>query len=328
MMMGGRGEMAGRDLRAAMQTLDGTSTRDVFLLDGAMGTQLFARGVEPGRCQDRLNVEAPEMVAQIHRAYLDAGCDAVLTNTFGANRCALARHGCADKVFDINRAGSQVARMAAGDERYVLGDIGPTGDFLEPLGMLKAEQVGEMFAEQAQGLREGGVDGFIIETMTALDELSLAIEAAQSAGGGLPVLASMSFDKGGAGLGSSARNSATGAPFRTMMGVDVPTAVSRMIALGVDAVGFNCGTASLAEYIELADAYVAAVQSSGRRVQVFAEPNAGRPELVEGQAVYRVGPAEFAAACREIRAAGIPILGGCCGTSPEHIRAVAALKRE
>jgi methionine synthase I (cobalamin-dependent) len=328
MTMDGKSEMAGRDLRARMQTLGGPSTRDLFLLDGAMGTQLFARGVEPGRCQDRLNVEAPKMVAEIHRAYLDAGCDAVLTNTFGANRWALARHGCADQAFDINRAGARVARRAAGDERYVLGDIGPTGDFLEPLGGLKAEQVREMFAEQAQGLREGGVDGFVIETMTALDELSLAIEAARSTGDGLPVLASMSFDKGGAGSGSPAPNSTMGVPFRTMMGVDVPTAASQMIALGVDAVGFNCGTASLEEYIELARAYVAVVQSSGRKVQLFAEPNAGRPELVDGQAVYRVGPEEFATACREIRAAGIPILGGCCGTSPEHIRALAALKRE
>ena len=197
----------------------------------------------------------------------------------------------------------------------MLGDIGPTGDFLEPLGTLRAEQVREAFVEQVKGLREGGVDGLIIETMTALDELVVAIEAARSAGGGLPVFASMSFDKGGAG-------------FRTMMGVDVATAVSKMISLGVDAVGFNCGTASLDEYVELAKAYVAAARSSGRAVQVFAEPNAGKPELVDGQAVYRVTPQEFAAACAQIHQAGIHVLGGCCGTSPEHIQAVAeALKQ-
>lgn len=300
--------MAGRDLRAKIQ-------KDVFLLDGAMGTQLFARGAEPGKCNERLNVDAPEMVTDIHRAYLDAGSDVVLTNTFGANRYALARHGCADQAFEINRAGAQVARKAAGDNRYVLGDIGPTGDFLEPLGMLKAEQVREAFVEQTQGLRAGGVDGFIIETMTALDEIVVAIEAVRSAAGGLPVLASMSFDKGGAG-------------FRTMMGVDVATAVAKMVSLGVDAVGFNCGTASLDEYVELAEAYVAAARSSGKAVQVFAEPNAGKPELVDGQAIYRVTPQEFAAACAQIRQAGIHVLGGCCGTSPEHIHAVAeALQR-
>jgi 5-methyltetrahydrofolate--homocysteine methyltransferase len=300
--------MAGRDLRARIQ-------EGLFVLDGAMGTQLFARGAEPGKCNDWLNIESPDIVMAIHRAYFDAGSDAVLTNTFGANRYALARHGYADKASEVSKAGARVARKAAGDKRYVLGDIGPTGDFLEPLGPLRAEQVREAFAEQVKGLREGGVDGFIIETMTALDELAIAIEAARSAGGGLPVLASMSFDKGGAG-------------FRTMMGIDVPTAVSKMISLGVDAVGFNCGTTSLDEYVELSKAYLAAARSSGQKVQVFAEPNAGKPELVDGQAVYRVTPKEFAAACAQILKAGIHVLGGCCGTGPEHIHAVAgALKR-
>ncbi|MCU0915973.1 MAG: homocysteine S-methyltransferase family protein [Planctomycetes bacterium] len=300
--------MAGRDLKARIQ-------EGVFLLDGAMGTQLFARGAEPGKCNDWLNVESPGMVAEIHRAYFDAGSDAVLTNTFGANRFALGRHGCADKAAQINRAGARVARKAAGNARYVLGDIGPTGDFLEPLGTLKADQVRAAFVEQIKGLREGGVDGLIIETMTALDELSLAIEAARSAGGGLPVLASMSFDKGGAG-------------FRTMMGVEVSTAIAKMLSLGVDAVGFNCGTATLDEYVELAQTYMAAARSAGKEVLVFAEPNAGKPELDNGQAVYRVSPQEFAAACGRILQTGVHILGGCCGTSPQHVRAVAdALKK-
>jgi methionine synthase I (cobalamin-dependent) len=289
--------------------------KGVFLLDGAMGTQLFATGVEPGTCNDWLNVQSPGIVQEIHRAYFDAGSDAVLTNTFGANRYALARHGHADKVSEINKAGAEIAAEAAGGDRYVLGDIGPTGDFLEPLGTLRAEQAKEAFAEQVEALRQGGVDGFIIETMTALDELELAITAAKTAGGGLPVLASMSFDKGGAG-------------FRTMMGVDVATAISKMFSLGVDAVGFNCGTATLDEYVELSDAYVAAVRSSRRKVAVFAEPNAGKPELVDGQAVYKVTPEEFAAACSQMLSAGVRILGGCCGTGPDHIRAVArVLKR-
>jgi 5-methyltetrahydrofolate--homocysteine methyltransferase len=292
--------MAERNLRTRIKT-------GVFVLDGAMGTQLIARGVEPGRCNDWLNVELPNMVLDVHKAYIDAGSDAILTNTFGANRYALGRHGCADKAFEINKAGAQVARKAAGQGRYVLGDIGPTGDFLEPLGMLKRDQVREAFVEQIKGLREGGVDGLIIETMTAIDELEVAIEATKSAGGGLPVLASMSFDKGAAG-------------FRTMMGVDVATAVSRMIALGVDVVGFNCGTTTLDEYVELANTYVAAAKG---KALVFAEPNAGKPELVDGQAVYKVTPEEFAAACRRILDAGVHILGGCCGSMPQHIRAVA-----
>ena len=294
--------MKARDLRARM-------SQGVFLLDGAMGTQLIARGVEAGRCNDWLNIELPDMVVEIHQAYLDAGSDGVITNTFGANRYALHRHGCADKAFEINKAGAEVGRKAAGEDRYVLGDIGPTGDFLEPLGTLRPGDVREAFVQQARGLLEGGVDGLIIETMTALDELEIAIDAARSVGGGIPVLASMSFDKGGAG-------------FRTMMGVDVKTAVAKIVSLGADVVGFNCGTTTLDEYIELARAYVAEVQAVGR-AQVFAEPNAGKPELVDGRAVYKVTPAQYASACGKIRDIGIRVLGGCCGTSPDHIRAVA-----
>ncbi len=282
----------------------------VFLLDGAMGTQLFARGVEPGSCNDLLNVTSPDLVHDIHRAYFDAGSDAVLTNTFGANRYALARHGCADRTVEINKAGAEAARRAAGEDRYVLGDIGPTGDFLEPLGSLRAEQVAAAFTEQVNGLRQGGVDGFVIETMTALDELEIAIRAVKTAGGGLPVFASMSFDKGSAG-------------FRTMMGVDVQAAISKMLSLGADGVGFNCGTAALNEYVDLSKACIAAVQSLGKKTPVFAEPNAGKPDLVDGHAVYQVMPDEFAAACQRILDAGVHILGGCCGTGPQHIRAMA-----
>jgi methionine synthase I (cobalamin-dependent) len=289
--------------------------RGVFLLDGAMGTQLFARGIEPGSCNDLLNVTSPDIVLDVHRAYVEAGSDAVLTNTFGGNRYALARHGCADQAFEINKAGAELARKAAGEDRYVLGDIGPTGDFLEPLGTLRAGQVKEAFTDQVNGLRQGGVDGLIIETMTALDEMEIAIDAAKTAGGGLPVFASMSFDKGAAG-------------FRTMMGVDVSTAISKMISLGVDAVGFNCGTTGLSEYVELSKAYVAAVRQFNGKVQIFAEPNAGRPDLVDGHTVYQVTPDEFAAACQKIVDAGIHVLGGCCGTGPQHIRAMAqTLKR-
>jgi 5-methyltetrahydrofolate--homocysteine methyltransferase len=284
--------------------------KGVFLLDGAMGTQLFARGVEPGRCNDAINIESPQIVLEIHAAYREAGSDAVLTNTFGANRFALARHGYAEKAAAINKAGAEVAHKAVGQDGYVLGDIGPTGDFLEPLGALRHEALLEAFAEQAQALAEGGVDGFIIETMTALDELVIAIEAAKSIKGGRPIFASMSFDKGSVG-------------FRTMMGVDVSTAVGKMVSLGVDGVGFNCGTATLDEYVALAKEYVAAVKATKRKVPVFAEPNAGKPELVDDQAVYRVTPDEFASATEQIRAAGVRIIGGCCGTSPAFIQAVA-----
>ncbi len=298
----------------------------VFVLDGAMGTELFGRGIAPGTCNDHLNIESPETVLEVHRSYFDAGSDGAVTNTFGANKYVLARHGLADKVREINLAGARIAREAAGQERYVLGGIGPSGDFLKPLGMLEPEELKEAFAEQARELCEGGVDGIIIETMTALDEIAIAVETVKSECD-LPVFASMSFDAGERG-------------FRTMMGVDVESAVSKLVSLGVDVVGYNCGTASLAEYIELAEKFAAAVKASGNDVVILAEPNAGKPELIGDKAVYNVSPEDFASAVQKIHQLGVNIIGGCCGTgsvnivggccgtTPTHIGAVAkALKK-
>jgi 5-methyltetrahydrofolate--homocysteine methyltransferase len=281
----------------------------LFLLDGAMGTQLMAQGIEVGKCNDYLNIESPDIVFDIHRAYLEAGSDAVLTNTFGANKYALSRHKLGKMVGRINTTGAEIARRAAGEEKYVLGDIGPSGDFLQPLGNLKLGELKDAFARQAKALLAGGVDGFIIETMTALDEITIAIEAVKSVCK-LPVFASLAFDS-------------AGGDYRTMMGVDVEAAVAQIVSLGVDAVGFNCGTVSLAEYIELAEKYVSAVKALQQDTLIYAEPNAGKPELVEDRVVYNVSPEDFAEAAEKIHSAGVNIIGGCCGTSPAHIEAVA-----
>jgi 5-methyltetrahydrofolate--homocysteine methyltransferase len=290
----------------------------LFLLDGAMGTQLIAHGVEPGKCSELLNFESPGLILRIHNAYLEAGADVVLTNTFGGNAFALTRHGLANRVADVNIAAAGLARKAAGQTKYVLGDIGPTGDFLEPLGSLKPDQLTTVFAEQAEALLAGGVDGFIIETMSAVEEATIAVKAARAVSPDLPVLASMSFDK-------------RGPDFKTMMGVDVKTAVSALVSAGADAVGFNCGTVSLDEYVELAEKFVSAMKtlentratSHERRATIFAEPNAGKPELLDGKAVYKVTPEQFADAAQKIYAAGVTIIGGCCGSSPDHINALA-----
>ena len=281
----------------------------VFLLDGAMGTQLMAHGVEVGLCSDYLNIKSPDLIVGIHQKYLASGSDAVITNTFGANKYALGRHGYADKVKQINKAGAQIARKAAGEEKYVLGNIGPTGDFLQPLGSLKPEDLKAAFTEQAEGLVAGGVDGFIIETMTDIDEATIAIEAVKSSSK-LPVFASMAFDK-------------AGEEFRTMMGVDAKRWISQIAPLGVDAVGFNCGRMSLDDYVALADKYISTLNSLRQNIAIFAEPNAGLPELIDGQTVYKVSGEEFAAAAEKIHLAGINIIGGCCGTTPAHIEAVA-----
>lgn len=279
----------------------------LFLLDGAMGTELITRGIEAGTCNDFLNIESPDIILDIHRAYLQAGSNAVITNTFGANKYALARHGLDDKIKDINTAAAQIARRAAGEEKYVLGDIGPSGDFLEPLGSLKAEELKNAFAQQVKALMTGGVDGFIIETMTALDEVTIAIESVKSISV-LPVFVSLSYDP-------------AGEKFRTMMGIDPADAAAKFLPLGIDAIGFNCGSLSMEQYVSLAQIYASETK---REVPILAEPNAGKPELVDDQVIYKVSPDDFAVAAEKIHSAGVSIIGGCCGTSPAHIIAVAA----
>lgn len=293
----------------ARENLRERINRGTLLLDGAMGTQLIARGIEPGRCNESLNIESSQIVEAVHRAYFEAGSDAVLTNTFGGNGIALKRHGLAKQAGKINRAAAEIARTAAGENKYVLGDIGPSGDFLEPLGTLKKQDLENAFKEQAQGLLRGGVDGFIIETMSALEEIVTAIEAIQSLDADLPVFASMAFEN-------------KGGEFRTMMGVDAAGAIARIVPLGVDAVGFNCGDLSLDDYIRLADVYRSHIKQG---VRILAEPNAGRPELVEARPVYKVTPEEFASALQKINSKGANIIGGCCGTGPEHIKELAGV---
>ncbi len=282
-------------------------TEGLFFLDGAMGTQLFARGIEAGRCNDYLNIESGDIVFDIHTAYLQAGSDAVITNTFGANKYALTRHGHADKVARINLAGAGLARTAAGDDKYVLGDIGPCGDFLEPLGNVKSDELKEAFADQAKALADGGVDGLIIETMTAIEEITVAIEAVKSVSD-LPIFASLAYDPAGEG-------------FKTMMGIGPETAVAKLVPLEIAAIGLNCGTLDMAGYVKLAQVYADVIGAES--IALLAEPNAGRPELVDGKAVYNLSPEDFAAACGQICAAGAKIIGGCCGTTPNHIKAMA-----
>jgi len=281
-------------------------TEGLFFLDGAMGTQLFARGVEAGRCNDYLNIESPDIVSEIHTAYLQAGSDAVITNTFGTNKYALTRHGQADKVAEINLAGARLARTAAGADKYVLGDIGPCGDFLEPLGNVKADELHAAFADQAKALAAGGVDGLIIETMTAIEEITIAIEAVKSVSV-LPIFASLAYDPAGEG-------------FKTMMGIGPETALKKLLPLGIAAIGFNCGTLDMAEYVKLAQVYADVI--GAEPIALLAEPNAGRPELVDGKAVYNLPTEDFAAACEQICAAGAKIIGGCCGTTGDHIKAM------
>ncbi|MFW6059046.1 MAG: homocysteine S-methyltransferase family protein [Phycisphaeraceae bacterium] len=277
-----------------------------LLADGAMGTQLMQAGLRAGECAELWNVDALARVAAVHRAYVDAGAELVLTNTFGGSSATLERHGLAARAAELNRAGAALAREAVGRRAWVLGDIGPCGEFLEPLGALSRGDAEAMFAEQAAALAEGGADGLIVETMTDPQELAAAVRAADRTG--LPVLASFAFDAAGE------------TDFRTMMGAAPEDAVRAAVEAGAEVVGANCGTAlDLEAYARLAEALLAA----GDGVPVILQPNAGRPMLIDGRETFAVTPAQMGAAVASLVKAGVRVVGGCCGSTPAHVRAMA-----
>ncbi|HZS32683.1 MAG TPA: homocysteine S-methyltransferase family protein [Methylomirabilota bacterium] len=276
-----------------------------ILADGAMGTMLFEAGLASGEAPERWNVERPEAVREVHRAYRAAGSRLLLTNTFGGNRFRLALHGLDKRVAELNRAAARLAGEAAragGGGAVVAGDIGPSGAILAPLGELAPEDAAAGFAEQAAALRDGGVDVFWIETMSALDEVEAALQGVRRAAPEAPVVVTMSFDTHG----------------RTMMGVTPEQAVVALAELGVAAAGGNCGLGPA----ELRPA-IAAMRAARPDAVLVAKPNAGLPELVDGRAVYRGSPAELAGYAGRLVAAGARIVGGCCGSTPAHLRAMA-----
>lgn len=278
----------------------------ILIFDGAMGTQLEERGVHPG---PEANVKSPETVLEVHKAYIDAGSDVLITNTLTANRLALERSGEADRVVDYNTAGVNICKKAAGDKAYVAGDISSTGQFLEPYGDYTENQFHEVFSEQARVLADAGADLIIIETMTDLNETVVAIKACKSATS-LSVIASMSFDPGVAGP-------------KTMMGNDVETCVRRMVEAGADIIGANCGGITPEEMAE-----VIAVIRGITDKPIIAEPNAGVPELIDGRAQFNLGPDGFADGAIKCVKAGAQLIGGCCGTTPAHIAALRGKQYE
>ncbi|MDP2933145.1 MAG: homocysteine S-methyltransferase family protein [bacterium] len=306
------------------KTLKQKIAEGLLFVDGAMGTQLMAKGIESGRCNEMLNIESPGLILDIHRSYFDAGSEAVYTNTFGANEITLARHNLADKVEQINAAAVKIAKQAAGKDRYVIGDIGPCGEFLKPLGTLDPETLKSVYAKQAKALLQAGVDGFVIETFMAADEAKVAAQAVKSVCN-LPVFVTLAFD-------------AAGADFKTMMGVSVEMFVSEFSALGVDGLGFNCGTLKMEQYLQLAEKFIKlladkqtpttgplrdALRHVGAKpIALIAKPNGGKPELIDGKAVYKLSDKDFGDWMEKIHKTGAAIIGGCCGTTPGHIRAM------
>ena len=276
--------------------------------DGAMGTQLFAVGLTAGDPPEMWVIDHPEKVRAIHRNYLSAGSDLVLTDTFGGNRFRLALHGLESRVEEINEVAARVAREVADEfDRPVMvaGSMGPTGELLEPMGNMTAAECEDAFAEQARGLTAGGADVLWIETMSDLDELEAAVAGARSVSD-LPVAATMSFDTAG----------------RTMMGVTGADLGHRAADLGLVAVGANCGN-NLAD----TEAAVKEIMAAAPDVAVISKANAGIPVWSGDSLLYDGNPRIMAAHGHRLREAGASIIGACCGSTPEHIELLAAVLR-
>jgi 5-methyltetrahydrofolate--homocysteine methyltransferase len=274
------------------------------MADGAMGTMLFAAGLQFGDPPEVWNLTQPEVVRRIQRGYLDAGSQIIMTNTFGANRLRLGLHGLSARVDELNRTAAILARAevrSAGGSALVAGDIGPSGEIVAPLGTLDYEIAVDVFREQAASLIAGGVDVIWIETMSDLNEIKAAIEGVRRASPGIALIATMTFDTRGF----------------TMMGVSPEQAVEALVAWGADAVGGNCGNGP-DELLPVIERMHAAAPDA----ILVAKSNAGMPELVDMRAVYKADPALMADYATRFAAAGASIVGACCGSTPDHLRAM------
>lgn len=272
----------------------------VLIADGAMGTMLYARGVFINQCYDELNVRQPELVRAIHDEYVRAGAELLETNTFGANRPKLQHYGLEAHVGDFNRAAARLARDAAGDRALVAGAVGPLGLRIEPYGPTSREEAQEIFAEQMRALRDGDVDCFLLETFSDLDEIAQAVKAARTVDASLPVIAQVTVGPDGV----------------TSFGVPPEEVAEILDETGADVIGLNCsvGPQTILEAIER----MAAVTNK----KLSAMPNAGMPREVSGRHMYMASPEYMATYARNLIQAGVRVIGGCCGTTPEHIRAM------
>jgi 5-methyltetrahydrofolate--homocysteine methyltransferase len=280
--------------------------RAPVITDGAWGTQLQSRGLEPGEVPDLWNLSHPKEVAAVARSYVEAGSQIILTNTFGANRIRLAESGGADQLVEINKAGVALSREAAGKGALVFASMGPSGKLLMA-GDVTEELLRTAFEEQAEALAAAGPDGLVIETMQDPAEAKLAVAAAKATG--LPVVASMVFDSGKD-------------MDRTMMGTTPEQAAAALLEAGADVIGANCGQ-GIAGFV----AICARLKAAANGHPVWIKANAGLPKMQDGKAVYATTAEEFVRQVPAVLKAGASFIGGCCGTSPEFIRAIARLLR-
>jgi len=283
-------------------------TQETIVLDGAMGTMLFAAGLQSGAPPEEWNVTYPERIRAVHRHYIDAGSHVILTNSFGGTRYRLKLHNLQDRVYELNEAAARNARAeadAAGRLVLVAGSMGPTGELLLPMGNMAFEDARDAFAEQARGLAAGGVDLLWVETMSDLEEVRAAVEGVRAVTN-LPVAATMSFDTNG----------------RTMMGVTPARAVRTMKEWGLVAVGGNCGN-GIAEIEGVIDA----MHREAPEVRLIAKANAGIPQWRNNELIYDATPPVMGHYAQRVRALGACFIGGCCGNGPDHIAAIAGALR-
>jgi len=280
--------------------------KGVLTSDGAMGTMLQERGLTDGGAPELWNVEKPEEIEAVLEAYAAAGANFITTNTFGGTAGRLAMHGLEDRLAELNKAGALIARKVADRHPncFVMGDIGPSGELMEPMGTLTVESGKELFAAQIRALVEGGVDAILIETMSDLSEVEAVVAAANEVAPGMPIIATLSFDTN----------------LRTMMGVKPAMAVKHLAALGVRIIGANCGRGT----DEMAQIAKELVEARPEGVFIITQSNAGLPKLQGDEFVYDGTPEEMAGYAHEMKDLGVNIVGSCCGSSPAHTQAISA----
>lgn len=283
--------------------------KDVLVSDGAWGTFIHAKGLQSDECPESWNLSRPDDIYDVARSYVEAGADLILTNSFGGSPFKLAPYGLEDKTYEINKAAAEISKRAAGEEVLVMGSVGPTGKMLM-MGDVTEEELTDGFREQIQGLTDGGADAILVETMSDPDEARAAIRAAKEVTD-LEVICTFTF------------NLTPAEEYRTMMGTSPEETVELLVAEGVDILGANCGNGTTG-MIEI----VKQIRAVNEEIPVLVHANAGMPVLREGISVFPESAAEMSGQIGELIAAGTNIVGGCCGTTPEHIRAIVDVVRK
>ena len=280
--------------------------KGILISDGAMGTMLQGKGLTDGGAPELWNVENPTAIEEVLEEYATAGANLITTNTFGGTRGRLQMHGLDDRLFELNKAGAEIARKVADRHPgcFVMGDVGPSGELMEPMGTMTIDEAKNLFADQIKALVAGGVDAILIETMSDLQEVEAAVKAAQEVAPSLPIIVTFSFDTN----------------LRTMMGVKPSVAVKTLAAEGVRIIGANCGRGT--DEMRIIAKELTEARPDG--VYIITQSNAGLPKLVGGDFIYDGTPEEMAKYAEDMKALGVNVIGSCCGSTPAHTKAMAA----